>query len=271
MNKKAFVLLIALVLAITIISYYAFSLELKVSKYEIDSEKIHGGSLRLLVLADTHSGLFGENHCELLNLIEEQKPDVLLFAGDIMDRKIEGKMEYSLLPMLAEKYPCFYSLGNHEMSSGAADEIKEYLASLGIVVLDGKNALFEANGVCINICGVDDPNTTNEWHREQFASATSGIDTGLYTVLLSHRPEAIKIYSEYPVDLVLSGHAHGGQWRLPGIINGLFTPGEGLFPKYAGGLYEEYGITEIVSRGMRIENAVPRIFNPPEIVVVELY
>lgn len=96
-------------------------------------------------------------------------------------------------------------------------------------------------------------------------------DNGLYTILLAHRPEWIDLYGTYDFDLVLSGHAHGGQWRLPGLINGVFAPDQGMLPKYAGGKYGVNGTTMIVSRGLAREStSVPRIFNRPELVVVDL-
>ena len=93
----------------------------------------------------------------------------------------------------------------------------------------------------------------------------------MFTLLLAHRPEFFDVYTQYDFDLVLSGHAHGGQWRIPGLINGLFSPNQGWFPKYAGGRYGEDGTIMIVSRGLANNvGAIPRIFNPPELVVVEI-
>ena len=92
-----------------------------------------------------------------------------------------------------------------------------------------------------------------------------------YTILLAHRPERIGAYRQYPFDLVVSGHAHGGQWRIPGLLNGLYAPNQGLFPQYAGGCYDEDGMAFVVSRGLARESTrIPRLFNPPELVVVDL-
>ncbi|MBP5669242.1 MAG: metallophosphoesterase [Lachnospiraceae bacterium] len=95
--------------------------------------------------------------------------------------------------------------------------------------------------------------------------------SGAYTVLLSHRPESFEAYVNKGVDLALAGHAHGGQWRIPFLINGMFAPDQGLFPKYAGGRYEKYGTTMIVSRGLARESTIlPRFCNPPELVIIDL-
>lgn len=90
-----------------------------------------------------------------------------------------------------------------------------------------------------------------------------------FNILLAHRPEYIEEYGQYPFDLVLSGHAHGGQWRIPYLMNGLIAPNQGWFPKYAGGLYRHGDMTEIVGRGLLLDWK-PRLFNPPEIVVVDI-
>ncbi len=90
-------------------------------------------------------------------------------------------------------------------------------------------------------------------------------------MLLVHRPENYADYRKYAFDLVLCGHAHGGQWRIPGILNGLYAPSQGLFPKYAGGYYNEESVPMIVSRGLARESTiVPRFYNPPELVIVDL-
>ena len=107
--------------------------------------------------------------------------------------------------------------------------------------------------------------------EEQLSKAETAANLENFTVLLSHRPELAELYSTYPFDLVLSGHAHGGQWRIPGILNGLYAPHQGLFPEYAGGRYEFAQQTFIVSRGLARESTkVPRIFNRPELVIVDV-
>jgi len=147
------------------------------------------------------------------------------------------------------------------------------------------------NGETINLCGVDDPdvymvNTDPEQDPEgyiqaqtnkentflsQIAAVSDAADTASYTILLSHRPEYYETYTDYDFDLALCGHAHGGQWRIPGILNGLYAPHQGIFPKYAGGRYDREDMTMIVSRGLARETTwVPRIFNRPELVIIDL-
>ena len=118
---------------------------------------------------------------------------------------------------------------------------------------------------------VQEEAVTREAVQEEIWKIEETAGTEIFTVLLSHRPELFEIYQKYEFDLVLSGHAHGGQWRIPGLLNGLFAPNQGLFPKYAGGRYDYAGGTMIVSRGLARESTkVPRIFNRPELVVVDV-
>ena len=147
------------------------------------------------------------------------------------------------------------------------------LSEVWILPLNGKQTV---NGESINICGVDDPAVVEytehgqgiEW---QMKEALKGVDTENYTILLSHRPELIDTYKEYDFDLVLSGHAHGGQWRIPGLINGIYVPNQGLFPQYAGGRYDYDTGTLSVSRGLARESTpIPRVFNRPELVIVKV-
>ena len=156
------------------------------------------------------------------------------------------------------------------------------LDECGITRLSGEMASVEINGTHLNICGLDDPYEWAEgieqsesdllhFHEQLKQVASLPEDVVSYTILLTHRPEMFELYRQYDFDLVLAGHAHGGQWRIPGILNGLYAPGQGLFPAYAGGQYEQNGTTMIVSRGLALESTwVPRFYNRPELVIVEL-
>ena len=120
--------------------------------------------------------------------------------------------------------------------------------------------------------GGDDPKCGGSMWSDQLSAAAKAADPDCFAVLLSHRPERVEDYLAYDFDLVLSGHAHGGQWRLPGLVNGLLAPDQGFFPAYAGGLYRLDENTDlVVSRGLARESTrVPRIFNPPELVIIDV-
>ena len=267
--SKLLLLFLILLFVLILILYFmgAFSKEITLTTYTIDSEKI-SGKLRLMLITDLHCCLYGKNQEILMNKIAEAKPDAILLSGDIIDDQRDPANSFLFLEQAVKEYPCFYVTGNHELRTGKADLYKEQMQEIGIHVLEGENIVFEFNGKKINLCGIDDPSSGLE--TMQLDSAFSGIDKTLYTVLLAHRPERSHIYQNYPADLVVCGHAHGGQWCIPGLLNGFFAPNQGFFPKYAGGLYEFGDMKEIVSRGLDTHRLIPRIFNPPEIVLIEI-
>ncbi|WP_455715407.1 metallophosphoesterase [Anaerosporobacter sp.] len=251
---------------------------LTVKRYRITSNKLKS-SVRIMALTDLHSTIYGKKQKKLINKIREYDPDVIVLVGDIAvdDKPHEGTE--LLLSVIAKEYPCYYVTGNHEFKSGEVMYIKDMIRGYGVTILEGSSDFIDVNGQKIQLFGVDDPNRfdgsvyfedeiTDEW-REQLNRCKEELTEGVYSILLSHRPELTEIYKDSGFDLVIAGHAHGGQVRIPGIVNGLFAPNQGLFPKYAGGLYEIGATTMIVSRGL-CRNIIPRVFNPPEIVVIDL-
>ncbi|MGE5578764.1 MAG: metallophosphoesterase [Bacillota bacterium] len=177
---------------------------------------------------------------------------------------------------MSAKYPCYYVSGNHEIWSDKADDFKDILASYGVSVLEGTAETLEVGGEKIRISGIDDPETDRYPSRSapyatQIRRLSVSTDNEVFTVLLSHRPERINELLPLRPDLVLSGHAHGGQWRLPVIMeNGLLAPNQGLFPEYTSGQYVFEETALIVSRGLARESTriIPRIFNNPELVII---
>lgn len=241
----------------------------------VRSEKI-GEPVRIVLVTDLHSCKYGKEEETLIAAIEGQKPDIILLGGDICDDKIPNDNTEALLKGIADSYPCYYVTGNHEYWSNRIDKILDLFQSYGVTVLSGTSDIIKIRGQSLNICGISDPDIIRYTDsaigtREQLRALEYVPDNGLYTILLAHRPEWIDAYAQYDFDLVLSGHAHGGQWRLPGIINGVFAPDQGMLPKYAGGRYISKDMTMIVSRGLARESTpIPRIFNRPELVVVDL-
>jgi predicted MPP superfamily phosphohydrolase len=137
--------------------------------------------------------------------------------------------------------------------------------------LEGDRRVVEVRGQRINICGIDDPSIGRFNFDRQLENAFDSVDSNLYTILLSHRPERFQQLSEYECDLILSGHAHGGQWRIPFILDGLIAPNQGIFPKYTSGTHTLNDTKMIVSRGLARESTrIPRVFNPPELVVIDI-
>ena len=253
----------------------AFDLRLKTQKYRLTDKSLSGG-IRMVLVTDLHSCRYGENQKELIDAVLKARPDILLLGGETFDDNMPHKNAELFIKAVAGKYPCFYVTGNHELWADNRAAIFNILQNHGIKNLAGEYETVNIRGQNINICGVSDPDITKYMHTdfglpEQLEALKNVKDNGYYTVLLAHRPELIENYAEYGFDLVLSGHAHGGQWRIPKVLNGLFAPDQGFFPEYAGGEYTLKNTTMIVSRGLASESTpVPRIFNRPELVIIDL-
>ena len=201
--------------------------------------------------------------------IQSQKPDYSL-GGDFVEDYKGNENAFELIENFQE-YPCYYVAGNHEYRSGNINAIKQKSGNTGLLCLKVKVTI-DLNGQKINICGVDDYYIGKKKFIEELDIAVSQVNEEYFTVLLSHRPELIELYSEYNFDLVLSGHAHGGQWRIPVILeHGLVTPDIKFLPKFTTGKRILNNTTQIVSRGLsKFTPPFPRIFNFPEIIVVDI-
>lgn len=268
--RKYIILLIIILIIIA-----AFYNGLTIRRYNIDTNKFDNGqSIRAVLIADLHSHIYGNNQNDLISKIIKQKPDIILLAGDIADdvNPLEGTTQ--LLEGIQDIAPIFYVSGNHEYWSGDIKNIKETIKSYGVTVLEDEYKEIVIHDVPIIIAGVDDP----EWRRYEKADDRQSMDENFkeladkdqFKILVAHRPEQIETYKQYSFDLVVSGHAHGGQVRIPFLLNGLMAPNQGWFPKYAGGRYQHDSLTHIVSRGISFNPQLPRIFNPPEIVVIDI-
>jgi len=296
-SKKQFftrkrIILLATAVVLLILAIFAFDTRLMVRRYSIEVEDIET-PIRIALVTDLHSCYYGENQADLIDAIDAENPDVILLGGDIFDDVKEDTNSELFLTGIADKYPCYYVTGNHECWGGKYrfDNQMAILEKYNIPVLSGEVVTLDVKGEIISLCGVDDPDvymvkTDLETDPEEYIQAQTNKEAFFtkqleyvsevasddnYTILLSHRPEYYETYTVYDFDLVLCGHAHGGQWRIPGILNGLYAPHQGIFPKYAGGRYDSENMTMIVSRGLARETTrVPRIFNRPELVVIDL-
>lgn len=246
--------------------------EMTTVSYQVESPKA-ASPIRLALVTDLHSCDYGEGQADLLEAIAAQAPDAVLLGGDIIDDDIPREKGELFVTEVSKRYPTFYVSGNHEFRTDDMAGIKEFLRSAGATVLEGDCIPLTVGGQTIQLCGVDDPEGIGQRAMElQLAQAAAQADPDQLTVLLSHRPELIDLYRSFgSFDLILSGHAHGGQWRIPGLMNGLLAPNQGLFPDYAGGRYEFPDCTFLVSRGLARESTrIPRLFNPPELVIIDI-
>lgn len=266
---------IFLVLIVGFILLLAFGLDsrLYVQQYAVESEKLTA-PVKILFLSDLHSCAYGEGQKDLLGPALAQEPDLILLGGDWVDDDFGHRppeRAYEAAWTLAEYAPTFYVIGNHEIWSGYGEEIKGQIAGCGVTVLSGDSVSVEFEGQTLLLCGIDDPMAGEEVWSAQLANGRAEAQgTELFSILLTHRPERAAEYSGF--DLILAGHAHGGQWRIPGLLNGLLAPDQGFFPSYAGGFYPlESGGIMIVGRGLSRETTrVPRFYNRSEIVVVDI-
>jgi predicted MPP superfamily phosphohydrolase len=253
-------------------------------KYYAVGERSLNERVRILQISDLHGHSYSKDQRRLISIIQAQAPDVVVMTGDIADEKKPLDGVRRLLEAVGERYICFYVTGNHEyykaepktarrgkkgIDTEKAEGIKDLFRGYGVRVLDGRSESVCVKGRNIRFCGVDDSIRGDACFKSQLECAFAGDRSDDFTVLLAHRPERVAEYMEYDCDLVFSGHAHGGQWRVPYVVNGLFAPQQGFFPKYAGGLYKFGGKTMIVSRGLS-KDLRPRLFNRTEVVVADV-
>lgn len=239
--------------------------------YTVASPKLTA-EVRLAVVTDFHSS---DNADDVAVMVASCAPDAVLMVGDLFDDDTQNRppeRTLSLMRQLSAQYPCYYVSGNHEAWTGEMDALYQQTADAGVTVLRMSSGVLTVRGQRIVLCGVPDPYemvfSGAPDTEEQLRQAMENVDSADFTVLLAHRPELLAKYAQFPLDLVVAGHAHGGQVRIPGLLNGLYAPNQGWFPKLAGGAYTQDGTTMIVSRGLAVRTRLPRIFNRPEVVLV---
>lgn len=235
------------------------------------------------IITDLHGCFYGDGQHELIKPLQNRRPDVILLGGDIYDDQMPHTHTDTLLPQLTAITPnVYYVNGNHELYLPADEyaQLEHKISSYGIRILHGTGTQLTINGKPsgISIYGVSDPVFADKFWQDLQAVGT--LTNPHHTnILLAHRPEHIDDYLHHPFDIIVSGHAHGGQWRIPYVLNGLFAPNQGLFPKYAGGEYwldNKHTVGKrsqfIVSRGLAKESTrfVPRIFNRPELIFLSV-
>lgn len=260
------------VLAILVIlTLIALDERLILRTYTVASPKLTA-EVRLAVVTDFHSS---DNADDVVAMVASCAPDAVLMVGDMFDDDTQNRpteRTLSLMRQLSALYPCYYVSGNHEAWTGEMDALYQQTEEAGVTVLRMSSGVLTVRGQRIALCGVPDPYemvfSGAPDTEEQLRQALEDVDSADFTVLLAHRPELLAKYAQFPLDLVVSGHAHGGQVRIPGVLNGLYAPNQGWFPKLAGGAYTQGGTTLIVSRGLAVRTWLPRIFNRPEVVLM---
>lgn len=276
---------------------------IRVTEYEVAMAELPAefDGFKIVQLTDLHSLQDDKMRSQVVAKTMSCEPDLILITGDLVDSTIysaqnqelaagqrqepAGQEMLTLVQQLLELAPVFFVYGNHEMillDDPQNNPFKTALEEMGVVFMNNRAVSLEKDGASIRVLGVQDPATlykdkvfshagrnTEEKMHTLLKAVTEEVNDGDFTLLLSHRPETFQVYQQYPVDLVLTGHAHGGQFRIP-FLGGLYAPGQGYFPMYTGGLYQENGCSMLVGRGIG-NSVIPfRIFNQPEVVSVVL-
>ena len=277
LSRKRKVIVLNCTVLFIILLIWAFYNGLVVKNYIIYSDKLDvDESVRIVLITDLHSHIYGENQADIVSIVKRQNPDIIALAGDIADdvEPITGTELF--LAGIKGVAPIYYVSGNHEFWSNDIKNIKDTIRKYDVTILENNYEQIKVKNSHIIIGGVDDPDIVRyekpsfDWQGEMQNVFSELQDKPGFKILLSHRPELIEIYKDNSFDLVVSGHSHGGQVRIPLIINGIFAPNQGWFPKYAGGAYKYGSLTHIVSRGVSYNPRLPRVFNPPEVVVIDI-
>ncbi len=249
---------------------------LTISNFTIKNPKIPESfeGFRIIQLSDIHNKDFGGR---LSERVKELSPDIIVITGDLIDsRRTDVSVAEKLISELKPVAPIYYVTGNHESRVSEYSDLREILEKNGVVVLDGKNVAIEKDGEAITLTGIDDTTffgsgmlSEREIVFTQKLKELAKSRCESFSILLSHRPELIDIYADCGFDLAFTGHAHGGQIRLP-FVGGILTPNQGFFPEYDAGEFKKDGLTMIVSRGLGNSVFPFRIGNRPDIVLCEL-
>ena len=240
--------------------------------YKITSARLPAAfeGFRIAQIADLHCAEYDEGNQKLLSMLKEAQPDIIVFTGDTVDERHPDKAPtLEFLRACTEIAPCYMVTGNHECAMNRQDyfALEAQIREIGVDVMHAEKVTLTRGDASITLVGVDDENYEGVLHSPEQLRALAGTDG--FTVLLSHRPEYFWRYAESGIDVTLSGHAHGGQFRLP-LIGGLYAPGQGALPEYDSGVYTYQNANMVVSRGIGQSSFPLRFNNRPELVIVTL-
>ena len=276
--KKKVILAVLCVLAAVFVGWMIWSnVTFGVTRYTVTSGSLPDAfdGFKIVQISDFHDAEYGKDNVDLVEAVRAEHPDMIAITGDLFDsRRLDIDKSFSLVSRLVGIAPCYYVPGNHEARK-IADylHLKKSLSDLNVIVLHDETAVYEKDGETVQILGLSDPNFYLAGTFIKLGGFQTRLEnmnpSGKFSILLSHRPEYFELYVSNAIDLVLSGHSHGGQFRLP-FIGGLFAPGQGVFPRYDGGMISQDGTTMVTSRGLGNSAFPIRFNNRPELVVVTL-
>lgn len=281
MGKRTKIFPAVMVLLLVVLAAWVIwgNTALVLNEYTISSQKLPPAfsGFRIAQVSDLHNTQIGKNNENLLEMLRNAKPDMIAITGDLIDsRNTDLSVALDFVAQAVKIAPCYYVSGNHEARVSEYPALKAELCRLGVTVLENQSLSITSNGDSITLIGVNDPSFETDY---LLGDAQSLMDSTLqalapqaesFTILLSHRPELFSVYAKNEIDLIFSGHAHGGQFRLP-FIGGLFAPNQGFFPEYDAGSYIDGNTQMIVSRGLGNSLFPFRFNNRPEVILIELH
>lgn len=257
----------------------------KITHYTVTSARLTGGEKKVVVLSDLHNKVYGEKNEKLLSAVKRERPDAILIAGDMLvgDAEVSPKPALDLVKALVDIAPVFYANGNHEQKMRENPErykrmYEKYYRELvahKVVYLENRSAVREWKEDLVTISGLEIPYAgyaRGRYEKVRVSDIEKRIGTASqasYQILIAHNPAHAKAYRDWGADLVVSGHFHGGIVRIPGV-GGVITPQLRLFPRYDGGMYQDGKTTFVVSRGIGEHTLPVRLFNTPEVVVLNM-
>ena len=279
-RKWKFLFLIAGVVALLFFVIWIFwsNTALELNTYTISSPNLPESfeGYRIAHVSDLHNAEMGEDNEKLLTMLRDAQPDLIAITGDLIDsRNTNVEIALNFVREAVKIAPCYYVTGNHEERVLEYEELKIGMEAAGVKILEDARTQITVEGESITLMGVQDPSFKTDYLQGDSAGVINDALQEIcreeegFTILLSHRPELFDTYAEYPIDLVLSGHAHGGQFRLP-FAGGLAAPNQGLFPEYDAGLYTRESTNMVVSRGVGNSIFPLRFNNRPEVILIEL-
>lgn len=251
---------------------------LELNTYTVSSSRLPANfeGYRIAHVSDLHNAQMGEDNEKLIAMLWEAKPDMIAITGDLIDsHNTNVEIALRFVQEAMKIAPCYYVTGNHEARKSEYDELKSGMVSAGAIILEDDQTEINIDGDSITLIGLNDPSFQTDY---LFGDSETTINTKLtelhtdgsgFTILLSHRPELFRTYADHDIDLVLSGHAHGGQFRVP-FVGGVVAPNQGFFPEYDAGLYTDGNTSMMVSRGIGNSILPLRVNNRPEVILIEL-
>ncbi|VVM35005.1 predicted phosphohydrolase [Terribacillus sp. AE2B 122] len=275
--KKRFLFTLIAIIALVFFFYFQNN-SIVITESTISSKRIPASfnDYKIVQLSDLHSKTFGNRQNVLVEKVSNTNPDLIVFTGDLVDSKNYNEdTSLNLIRELIHIAPIYFVTGNHEWWSGKFDILEKELNDIGVKVLRNTNDVISKGDEKIQIIGIDDPAYVNDSYTERsitegaIENSVEGMEDDYFKILLSHRPEFLSIYSKYGIDVVFSGHAHGGQVRIP-FVGGLVAPNQGFLPKYTAGKFDLDNTSMFVNRGLGNSTIPLRIFNRPEIIVLTL-